>query len=197
MGTEEGDKPEKTQKPVSPADSLNQDVVYHYSRERRLERASPAVRALYTEQPRGRGLFQAFRTNPTGVWVFFSILIVAVFMFVYALGNRKDGGLNLGGNTVTVSALNFPGATYVLLKKKAAGTDSYTGPVELALSISKNSINVDDDDIDDAAPVETRRIFFSLEPEEDFRLSLPFAAAELLLVIRADETVRWLRFKPE
>jgi hypothetical protein len=60
--------------------------------------------------------------------------------------------------------------------------------VDLALSIPGGAAE---------APIETRRIFFSREPEEDFRIALPFPAPELLLVIRAGETMRQFRFKPE
>jgi hypothetical protein len=187
-----GEEQKKVEKPVSPTDELNQDLVFHYSRERRLERASPAVRGLYEDRPRnGRGIIQAFRANPSGAWVFLSIVIVAAFLFVYsARGKWNDrGGLDLGGNRLSVSALNFPGATYVLLKKTAASEESYTGPVDLALSIPAKE--------GEETPIETRRIFFSLEGEEDFRFSLPFEAPEIILVIRAGETLKQLRFKPD
>jgi hypothetical protein len=47
------------------------------------------------------------------------------------------------------------------------------------------------------APIATRQFFFTLEPEEDFRFSVPFTGPELLLVIRAAEEERAFRVKTE
>jgi hypothetical protein len=182
---EEGGGPKAGQ---SARDNPNQDLVFHYSRERRLARASPAVRSLYEGEPRSRSLLRAIRANPSGLWVFFSILIVAAFMFVYASGNRRSGAPDLEGNALSLRALHFPGATHVLLGKKAAGEGGYTGPVDLALSAPRS---------ENTPPIETRRVYFTGEAEEEFRFSLPFETTELLVVIRAGDTVRSFRVKAE
>jgi hypothetical protein len=175
----------------SPGAGLDRDLVFHYSRERRLERASPAVRALY-ENPGGRGgggLIRALKANPSGKWVFFSILIVAAFMFLYTTLNRQEKGRILEGNSLEASAITVSGGTLVLLRKKAAGSDYYTGPVELAFSVFRSGKN------GEIPPIEARQIVFSPEKEEEFQFSLPIRAETFILVIQAGSTVRTLRFR--
>ncbi|MDR2516565.1 MAG: hypothetical protein LBC88_04190 [Spirochaetaceae bacterium] len=175
----------------APAPDVDREPVYYYSRERRLERASDRVRSLYAEPPAGRrGLLASLRANPSGVWVFVAIIIVAAFIFIWsALGREKTGGLTLEGNRITVTALAFPDATYVMLKKRAAGDHYYTGTVEIALSVPRAGKDAE------MPPIETRQIFFSLETEEEFPLALPFRAEEIIVIIHAGETARTFRVK--
>jgi hypothetical protein len=46
-------------------------------------------------------------------------------------------------------------------------------------------------------PLTSRSIFFSPEPEEEYRLALPFEAPELLILMRAGDEYLRLRVKTE
>jgi hypothetical protein len=166
----------------------NAETVFYYNRERRLERASPAVRAL--NEGSGPSRFRG-KASASQLLVLIPIIIMLVVMMIVSRMNRDPGGAGLGGNTVTVTAMGFPDATYVVVKKKALRDDAYTGNVDIAASIAKKEGDTTE------LPIETRRIFFTLETEEEFRFSLPFGAPEILMVFSAGEEFVSLRVKPE
>jgi hypothetical protein len=119
--------------------------------------------------------------------LFVSIVLVLVFIMVFSYRQSQEGGHRLGENDITVSALRFSGSTYIAVKKTARNEGAYTGTVDMAVSENTGG----------EAPISTQRIFFTLEPEEDFRISIPFEAAELLILMQAGEELIRMRVKPE
>jgi hypothetical protein len=166
-------------------DSPNREVVFYYSREHRLERASEAVRALYEPGPAMKGgILRVLFATRAGTLLFITIVILCVFvLFVYYTRDRPE--LQIGGNRVSISALRYSGKTYVTITKKAPGNDSYTGTVDLALSIPLKLMEGGTE-----APIVNQRIFFTLEEREEFRFSLPFDAPELIFLIQAGDEIR-------
>jgi hypothetical protein len=177
-----------------PEPGPERDVVFHYSRERRLARAPQAVRDLYDTSPASRPTLYKALTGGTrsGAMLLITIIVVSFVLMILSRGLRESGGVKFAGNTLTVSAMSFPGegAAYLAAVKKADSERAYTGPVDVAVSIYQKDAGED-------MPIETRRIFFTVEPEEDFRFSVPFTGPELVLVFRAEEETAALRVKPE
>jgi hypothetical protein len=165
--------------------SPNQEVVFYYSRERRLARASDAVRAINEPGPAMKGgILRVLFATRAGTLLFITIAVLCVFiLFVHYTADRSD--LKIGGNRVSVSALRYSGKTYVEIKKKALGNDYYTGTVDLALSIPQKLMQGETE-----APVTNQRIFFTLEENEEFRFPLPFDAPELILLMQAGNEIR-------
>jgi hypothetical protein len=125
-----------------------------------------------------------------------TIVVVSFVLMILSRGLKESGGTKFAGNTLAVSVMGFPGeggvaATYLAVVKKADSEKAYTVPVDVAASIYRK------DGVGEDMPIETRRIFFTLEPEEDFRFSVPFTGPELVLVFRAEEELAVLRVKPE
>jgi hypothetical protein len=179
------------------APNIQRDVVFYYNRERRLEKAPPKVRELY-EPIKRQGLFKTLTATKPRAMLFASIvlLVVVSLLFSFIIPN---GTVSLGGNTITASAQVFQGDTYIVVKKRIpAGQDmnAYTGAVDLAVTIPVRSGTVAAPDTP-APPVSTERIFFTLQQEEDFRVSVPFTAAELLLILQAEDKQMTLRLRPE
>jgi len=59
------------------------EIVYHYSRERRLEKASQAVRNLYSEPPRRRfGIFGALISSKPNAMLLGTIIFFCVLMLI-------------------------------------------------------------------------------------------------------------------
>jgi hypothetical protein len=127
-----------------------------------------------------------------------TIVIVSFALLFLSRGLKESGGARFAGNTIAVSAMSFPvregedetTATYIATLKKADSERAYTGPVDIAVSIFQKEGG-------DDLPIATRRIFFTLESEEEFRFSVPFTGPELILVFRAEEELTTLRIKPE
>jgi hypothetical protein len=165
--------------------------VFYYSRERRLERASEAVRAINEPGPAMKGgLVRVLVANRSGTFLFITIVILCIFIFFLASLRDRDAGAKIGGNSVTISALRYPDTTYVEIKKKGSGDDFYTGTVDLAISIPQKLMEAGTE-----APIVNRRIFFTLEEREEFRFSLPFDAPELIILMQAGNEIKSFQVK--
>jgi hypothetical protein len=169
-------------------DSPAQETVFYYSRERRLARASEAVRAINEPGPAMRGgVLRVFFATRSGTLLFVTVVILCVFMlFLYYTRGRPD--MKIGGNSISISALYYAGKTYVEIKKRALENDCYTGTVDLALSIPQKFMEGET-----SAPVVNQEIFFTLEEDEGFRFSLPFDALRLVILMRAGNEVKTFR----
>ncbi|MDR2186135.1 MAG: hypothetical protein LBO80_10815 [Treponema sp.] len=179
-------KPEPTQEPV-----------FYYSRERRLERASPALRAFVSESgpPPRRGFFRTLTANKSQAMVFISIIIIAAVMALTSIFYSSGNDVLLEGNVLAVSALRYQGSTILLIKKELKDArNPYTGAVDVGVSpvLSGEALAAGAE-----APVFAQRIFFTLENSEEYRISVPFEGEELLLLFQAEEKRTSLRVKPE
>lgn len=159
-----------------------EDPVFYYSRDRRLAKAPESVRSLYREEPRRRlGFFRSLTaTKPLAV-LFASILILSAFIIVLAVFGGAENSYTLGGNRISVQAMKFEGATYLVLKKTAKDANVYTGLVDLAVAPEVSAGKEDT-----PYPVFRNRIFFSLKDEEEYRFSVPFEADRLVMVIQGE-----------
>jgi hypothetical protein len=172
-------------------DPLPQEAVFYYSRSRRLERASPAVRALNEAAPERRsGIFKALTATKPLTFLFISVVLSVMVLFLGTfLGRDREPAL--GGNTLSFSALRFEGSSYIVLKKRLpSNQDAYTGVVDMALSVPQKAEAED-------PPLAKRSVIFSTEPEEEFRLAVPFEAPELLILLRVGEEYRNFTVKAE
>jgi hypothetical protein len=174
----DAEKPADRETPPEP----DRDLVFYYNRERRLERASPEVRAMNEGKPLSRGGFvrSLTSTKPHRI-LFVTILIISVWILIFS--SLPRGGLTLGGNALTLSARG--GAEpFIVVVKRSGGEAPYTGVVYVGVSpFLRSPGNRDPADI----PVFTDRIFFTLAEEEEYRLDLPFSAEQYLLLFQAGE----------
>jgi hypothetical protein len=177
--------------PLSKKRTGDDELHFYYSREERLAKAPPSVRALYEETPKRK--FSFFRTltatRPLAM-LFASIMILCAALMILSFLNLS-GGRNLGGNTVTPEAMKFRGETVVALTKIVKDPeDAYTGPVDIGVSPA-----VSGETETAAVPVFTHRIFFTLNAREEYRFSLPFEADALVFVLMAEENTARFKIK--
>jgi hypothetical protein len=171
-------------------DEGDRPLVFYYSRERRLARASERVREMNDGAiPRRRGLFRTLTSTKPLAFLFVSMttLCIAIVLLSFLLDDGKQ--TMLFGNTLRVSAVSSGGKSYLTIKKTVKEDDSYTGPVDVGVSpeVSKG----------EEAPFYAERIYFTLENEEIFRFSVPFSASRLLLLMEAKEDRVFLKIKGE
>jgi hypothetical protein len=167
------------------------EAVFYYSREHRLKRASPRVRALYDEGSSNPGLVKNMIGRKSNLFLLVSILMVCVML---ALSSRVPGekGVNLGGNTVALTiARNAGGALSMSIQKTAPSSgEAYTGAVGIAVSpvISK-------EDTGKAPEIYTEKFFFTPAEKEDYRFELPFEGENFLVVLQTEHERKGLRIK--
>jgi len=171
---------------------LNQDesedkLVFHYSRARRLEHASEAVRALNDERSfRKIGLFRSLTANRASAFLLLAIILLCLMIFgiTYLMPARNEA--EYGANKLILSSFKYENAVYVALKKTRIRTLAYTGPVQAEIRAFQSK--------SDKEPVlvEAKELIFSKEIQEEFRFALKAPESGLkrielkLLVGKAD-----------
>jgi hypothetical protein len=175
----------------------DRELVFYYNRERRLARASPEVRALNEPGPPVKsGIIRSLTATKPLLLLFISIIIIMVMILLYSLTTTpRGGGLTLGNNALKISASRSRDTTLMVITKNIAkGDDPYIGEVYIAVSpLLRASKNKETSDI----PVFTERMFFTLEPQEEYRLSLPFGADEMVILLQAGNQRAAARVKPK
>ncbi|GHV31549.1 hypothetical protein AGMMS4952_20490 [Spirochaetia bacterium] len=166
----------------------DREVVFYYNRERRLERASPAVRALNETGLMVKGGFiRSLTSTRSNTLLLISILIIMAFIMVFSfLVGGPRGAPTLGGNTLRISAGKAGDVSFIVINKGIAKKmdTPYTGEVFVAVSpVLRSSKKITPADV----PVFTAQVFFTLEQEEEYRLTLPFTAENYLLLFQAGE----------
>jgi hypothetical protein len=183
-----------------------EEIVYHYNRERRLEKAPQRVRDLCntpTTLPKFNLLKPLVRTKPLAM-MFFSIIVICVIIVALSLLGLTGADYMLDGNNISIRAIRFEGAVIMAVdksNKKSSGLyrfsrsdPPYTGAVDIAVQPLLKS---------GAVPGEVpsdlffHKIFFTFEPEEYYRFSIPFDADELAVVLRTETKSLQLTVKAE
>ena len=187
----------KASETISPYDLKpdQAEVVFHYSRERRLSRASPAVQALNDGKIMKGSLFKTLAM--TGSHRMF-IFVVIFALVASVLGGRFMGGWGdrghayhgvlLGGNAIALTIEPVEYALFlVILKSAPESGEFHTGAVDVAVSPVAEAGETPD--------VFTHRIFFNLTTHESFQLLLPFEGDDFFVVLDSGEERRTVRVR--
>jgi hypothetical protein len=179
--------------PLSPEKNTGEELVFRYSRDRRLARAPKKVQELYRPSPKKKpGLFRSLTATRPLAMLFGSVMVLSAITIVMAVyGGARDSRI-MGGNRVSVTAMKYQGSTFMVLNKhRRDKTGAYTGPVDMAVS------PVAGEGEGEGLPVFSNRLFFSLKEKEEYRISVPFEAEELLVVLRNESVTVDLRARPK
>ncbi|MDR0410941.1 MAG: hypothetical protein LBH75_03075 [Treponema sp.] len=166
----------------------DRDTIFHYSRTQRLKRASRDVKDLNNGVVRKPSVFGIFRSSKSHGVLFMSIIILCAFITIIA--KVSDNSYKLDGNKLTVSAMRYEGATFLVFKKTFA-EGAYTGPVDIAVSPS-----VTDDSPSVEPAVFTWRVYFTPD-NEDFPFSIPLEAQYLTALLRTETKSVGMKIKAE
>jgi hypothetical protein len=160
-------------------------LTFYYSRERRLERASPEVCALNESgPPQKTGLFRSLTATKPSAFVFLSIIIICAAMILFSLLNNS-GTTRILGTEIAVSAVRGGDKSYLTLKKTVTGTDPYTGAVNIAVSVQGSQ-----------DPMFLETLYFSLEKEEVYRFIVPMTGETLLVLAVLDDQTALFKVNP-
>jgi len=169
-----------------------EELNFYYNRERRLENAPQSVKDLYKDSPAPRfGLFNSLIADKPRRILFFVIIVLCVLVFALSRMEFFDDVYTLDGNKIEITGITLEDSTIVILNKKDADANSYTGALNIAVSIP-----AEDEELMDEMPVFYHRVFFNLVRDEEFRFVVPFNAPELLAVLQSEKSTLQLTFKP-
>jgi hypothetical protein len=152
---------------------------FYYSRERRLSKAPPSVRALYEDKGKpGFSLLGPLISSRPNAILFGTVAALVLITLVMGFSGFT-GGKDYRGCRISLSAVRYEGAVLVVLKKTASGGEAYTGP--LALTVSPPA-KADASEV----PAYPHRVVFTSQKTEEFTFSVPFDEPELLVVLSRD-----------
>jgi hypothetical protein len=173
--------------------------VFHYNRERRLEKAPQIVRDMYAPQskrPGGRfSIFGNLIADRPRRALFLSIVILCAIFFMLSILGRLDNYYTLDGNKLDITGIRFEGNTIIRIQKfiNKKSRSPYAGAVDIAVTPAEQPEYVSEDEI----TVFTQRVFFSLETEEEYRFVVPFDAQYLVIVIETERSTLNLKLRTE
>jgi hypothetical protein len=164
------------------SDEGDRDVVFYYSREHRLSRASREVRELNDGVIKRPGLFRSLTPTRGHLFLLLSIFVICG-MILIAFNSPAERAFTLGGNKLTLSIREEEGGGALIIVKEAPrGKASYTGMVDLAVSpavspapVEKGGSPAGGEAGVSSEPeilIRSERIFFTLEETESYRIPL-------------------------
>ncbi|MDR2602388.1 MAG: hypothetical protein LBC53_08075 [Spirochaetaceae bacterium] len=168
------------------------DLVFYYSRARRLAKAPPQVRALYENQPPKRfNIFRSLVDSKPKAFLFTAIIIMCLVILFMTYLMPDSGKTDVMGNLVEVSAMRYSGSTFIVLKKSADVKKSfYTGLVDVI-------VYSDSSDLRETARKTTMQIVWTDLPQEEFRFSVPFENSQILVSLQIGADVANFTVNPE
>ena len=123
--------------PLSPEKNTGEELVFRYSRERRLARAPKKVQELYRPSPKKKfGIFRSLTATRPLAMLFGSVMVLSVITVIMAVYGGAENGKTMEGNRVSVTAMKYQGSTFMVLNKRRGDTGAYTGPVDMTVSPS-------------------------------------------------------------
>jgi hypothetical protein len=177
-----------------------QDTTFHYSRERRLNRASPEVRALNDGKHARPTLRKILFGNRANIMLFISIIVISVFGLAINYFNRDNretspgSTTRLGENHLSLVILRFEQTLILTIVKDAPESgEVYIGEVDIAVSPVMPRLS--EAETEEEITVFSHRIFFGPVDSETFRITIPFEGEDFFVILRADEEQRSVRLR--
>jgi len=176
---------------LSNENTEGKEIVHHYNRERRLEKAPQAVRDMYTEQPRRRlGFFFSLLGTKPNRMLFGTIVLLCLMMIMLSIFGFTGDSRELDGNILSVKAKKHEGTIIVEVRKTprkdkiAQHMNAYTGAVDLAVFPTAKK---GQDPSQLATNVFYHRIYFTNDQVENYLFTVPFEQSELSFIFRTEK----------
>jgi len=173
--------------PVSLDENIEQEPVFYYSREHRLERASPRVRELNSGEFGKMSATKRIFGSRGNVMTFIMIIITFFMLSFVSKYSQATTNVKLGGNTVSL-AIQKDEETLVLEITRQSPKTGAANAEEVEIAVSPT--NVKSKAKGETPPVFYHRIYFSQAGYENYQISLPFDINEnefILLLKTAEE----------
>ncbi len=158
-------------------DQKDQDqLVFHYSREHRLQHASETVKNLNTPGTfKKPGLIRSLLATKAHAFLLLAIIILATTTMVLSFLNKKPSEMIFADNRIQATAFIFQEHTYIIIQKTKNTINSYTGEVKFAFCTSDGKV------------IQQEQLFFSNESFQEFRYTLPEKMDTLIIFIEQGE----------
>jgi len=189
---------EETGDPNKPEKAVQEDPVFYYSREHRLNRASTSVQAMNNGKPSRPGFLTSLFGSKGNMFLFISILLICFMLGLNSFFFTREKGIKLGGNTIALAAF-YEGELLTLEIKKTApdSGEAYIGPVDVriypALAQSKEEERKEPEHQE--PEFFSHHIYFNPRSSETYRIFLPNEGHDFFVLLEIDNEQKSVRVK--
>ena len=179
----------ENEKPVD--DGIDREVVYHYSREHRLSRASRTVQDIYDGKSNTTSLSKRLFGTKGNALMLISILVVFAMLSALSRLNSSGSSVKLGDNTLNLSVVREGEAVGLIMEKTVPKNgEFYIGAVDISVSpvVTQSGEG-------ELPPVFTHRVFFNPADTETYVISLPFDGSAFYVFVTTDNEQKVVRVK--
>ena len=186
---------EEEKKILSAQEEIQREPVFYYSRERRLSRASPAVRALNDGQTVRPSIRKTLFATKGNILVFLTIVIFTVFgLATRFMGIERPRELSLGRNNLTLSITPVEELRLLEIRKTVPGSgEFYLGEVDIA--VSPVITRAQEAEEQEAPQLFAHRIIFNALASETFLIALPFIEDDFFVILRNSDEQKSVRLR--
>ncbi|MCL2382381.1 MAG: hypothetical protein FWC64_12485 [Treponema sp.] len=191
--------PETPAYPARAEDNAQRNVVFRYSREGRLSRASAEVQALNDGNFSRPGLLKTLFSNKANRLLLFAIVFIfaasgLATRFVGEERPRQYQGTRLGGNLLALTIFPVEGTLFLaIIKNTPERGEFHTGAVDIV--VSPVMPRAAEGEEPGTPELFSHRVFFNLVESEMFQISLPFEGTDFFVVLRTYEEQVALRLQ--
>lgn len=164
------------------------EMVFYYSREKRLEKAPRRVRDLYEKPaPAKFNLLRPLVATKPLAMLFATVLILSAVSAIVAFSGIADRNYKFQGNSITVEAQRYEGTVIVTVRKRPDREEDTAegGFTDILISPAQGRGG--------EGSGFSHRLVFSPGKEEEFRMVVPFDSPELVFRIQGERDL--LEFK--
>ena len=184
------DKNENVQSPnegtgSTGSENIQRDMVFYYSRERRLEKASPGVRALNDGRTIRPSLSKTLFATRSHKIIFVALILFITISILASRFSRDndDRDFAFAGNALSLTLDSVDGVIILSLVKTSPSSGIfYAGPVDIAVSPVQSG-NLPS--AAENASIFTHRVMFNLLETETYHITLPFEGRDFFVVLDA------------
>jgi hypothetical protein len=172
-------------------DGIDRDIVYHYSREHRLSRASRTVQDLYDGKSNTTSLSKRLFGTKGNALMLVSILVVFAMLSALSRLNASGSSVKFGANTLNLSVVREGGALGLSIQKTVPKSgEFYIGAVDVTVSpvVTQSGVG-------EMPPILGHRVFFNPTDTETFIISLPFDGSSFYVFLTTDDEQKVVRVK--
>ena len=183
----------ENEKPVD--DGIDRDVIYHYSREHRLSRASRTVQDIYDGRANTTSLSKRLFGTKGNALMLISILVVFAMLSALSRLNSSGSSVKLGDNTLNLSVVREGEAVGLIMEKTVPKNgEFYIGAVDISVSpvITQSK---EGEAAGENLQAFSHRVFFNPTNTESFFISLPFDGDDFYVLLSTGDEQKIVRVR--
>jgi hypothetical protein len=103
---------------------------------------------------------------------------MCVVILIFSATGLFNKTYSLEGNKLDIKGTGYEGTAIIVIRKTVNKSQAYTGAVDIAVSPMVQA---------EEYPVFYHRIFFTLEPNEEYRFVVPFDSPQIAMVLQTEK----------